>query len=86
VEETTGPAGYLKDPDVETVNVDTKGTCAAGYKSVSFENKPLSNITVSFQSQVTGGTAASIDCTGLSPDGGMRRPTRSTTRPRRSRT
>jgi hypothetical protein len=70
VEETTGPAGYLKDPDVETVNVDTKGTCAAGYKTVSFENKPLSNITVSFQSQVTGGTAATIDCTGLSPDGG----------------
>jgi hypothetical protein len=70
VEETSGPAGYRKDPDVETVAVDAKGTCASGYKSVSFENQPLSNITVSFASQVTGGTAASITCSGLTPDGG----------------
>jgi hypothetical protein len=70
VEETTGPAGYLKDPDVETVNVNSAGTCSSGFKTVSFENRPLSNITVSFQSQVTGATAASIDCTGLTPNGG----------------
>jgi hypothetical protein len=68
VEETTGPAGYAKDPDVETVNVSAKGTCASGYVNVSFENIPLSNITVSFESQVAGGTAAKISCTGLTSD------------------
>jgi hypothetical protein len=39
---------------------------------VSFHNTPLSDITVSFSWQVTGGTAATIDCTGLTatpPDG-----------------
>jgi hypothetical protein len=39
---------------------------------VSFHNTPLSNITVSFASQVPGGTAATIDCTDLTatpPDG-----------------
>jgi hypothetical protein len=62
VEETAGPAGYLLDDSVESVTVDTAGTCSEGYESVSFENKPLSNITVSFESQVAGGTAATIDC------------------------
>jgi hypothetical protein len=70
VQETAGPSGYALDADVESVNVNAKGTCSAGYKSVAFENKPLSNITVSFASQVPGGTAAKISCTGLSPDGG----------------
>jgi hypothetical protein len=70
VEETSGPAGYAKDNDIETVNVNSPGTCSSGYKSVSFENRPLSNITVSFESQVPGGTAAKISCTSLTPDGG----------------
>jgi hypothetical protein len=41
-------------------------------ETVSFHNTPLSNITVSFQSQVEGGTASQISCTGLTatpPDG-----------------
>jgi hypothetical protein len=41
-------------------------------ETVSFSNTPLSNITVSFSSQVPGGTAATIDCTDLTatpPDG-----------------
>ena len=32
---------------------------------MSFSNTPLSNITVSFESQVPGGTASTINCTGL---------------------
>jgi hypothetical protein len=35
---------------------------------VSFSNTPLSNITVSFESQVEGGTASRISCTGLTAD------------------
>jgi hypothetical protein len=34
---------------------------------VNFENVPLTNITVSVSSQVTGGTASKITCTGLTP-------------------
>jgi hypothetical protein len=34
-------------------------------ETVSFSNTPLSNITVSFESQVPGGTAATIECAGL---------------------
>lgn len=69
VEETTQPAGYAKDPDVESVTVTNGGTCVSnvpsGANNVSFVNTPLSDITVSFSSQVPGGTAARISCTGL---------------------
>ena len=67
VEETSGPAGYLMDADVETANVTTAGTCPSGSATVSFENKPLTDITVSVNSQVTGGTISNISCTGISP-------------------
>jgi Prealbumin-like fold domain len=69
----TVPEGYVADGDTtKSVTVDQAGTCAAGFETVSFSNTPLSNITVSFSSQVPGGTAATIDCTGLTatpPDG-----------------
>jgi hypothetical protein len=70
----TVPAGYAGEAD-KTVTVDNAATCADtpfGGESVSFSNTPLSNITVSFESQIVGGTAATIDCTGLTatpPDG-----------------
>jgi uncharacterized surface anchored protein len=61
------PAGYKGEAD-KTVAVDNKASCAgdpyAG-ETVSFSNTPLSNITVSFESQVPGGTAATISCAGL---------------------
>jgi hypothetical protein len=61
------PAGYKGEAD-KTVTVDSKAACAgdpyAG-ETVSFSNTPLSNITVSFESQVPGGTASTINCTGL---------------------
>ena len=68
------PAGYKGEGD-KTVTVDNKASCGdvpyAG-ETVSFHNTPLSNITVSFESQVPGGTAATIECGGLTatpPDG-----------------
>jgi hypothetical protein len=73
VHETT-PAGYSGEDD-KTVTVDNNASCADdpyGGETVSFHNTPLSDITVSFSSQVTGGTAATIDCDGLTatpPDG-----------------
>lgn len=70
----TVPPGYKGEGD-KTVTVDNKASCSdATYvgESVSFHNTPLSDITVSFRSQVTGGTASKISCTGLTatpPDG-----------------
>jgi len=63
----TVPTGY-KGELPKKVTVDNAASCSdATYagESVSFQNTPLSNITVSFESQVTGGTAAKISCTGL---------------------
>jgi hypothetical protein len=61
------PANYVGEAD-KTVVVDSKATCAgvpyAG-ETVTFHNTPLSSITVSFTSDVPGGTAAKISCTGL---------------------
>jgi hypothetical protein len=69
VTETSGQPGYKLDPDTETVNVSSKGTCSGtgseGPAKVAFQNVPLTNITVSAESQVPGGTASKIDCTGL---------------------
>jgi uncharacterized surface anchored protein len=61
------PAGYKGEAD-KTVTVNNKAACADDPyvgETVSFSNTPLSNITVSFESQVPGGTAATIECTGL---------------------
>ena len=64
VTETSAPSGYALDPDTETVNVN-KGTCSEGFANVTFQNVPLTNIMVSAESQVDGGTASTIDCTNL---------------------
>jgi len=61
------PPGYEGEAD-KTVTVDNKASCGDDPyvgETVSFSNTPLSNITVSFESQVSGGTAATIECTGL---------------------
>jgi uncharacterized surface anchored protein len=66
VHETT-PTGYKGEAD-KTVTVNNKAACAGDPyvgETVSFHNTPLSNITVSFESQVPGGTASTINCTGL---------------------
>jgi hypothetical protein len=69
----TVPAGYHGQAD-KGVTVDNAATCAApaAGESVSFVNTPLSDISVSFQPQVSGATAAKISCQGLTavpPDG-----------------
>jgi uncharacterized surface anchored protein len=66
VSETT-PTGY-KGEDDKTVTVDNAASCSDdpyGGETVEFHNTPLSDITVSFNSQVTGGTVSKISCTGL---------------------
>jgi uncharacterized protein (DUF2141 family) len=67
VHETT-PANYQGEADKQ-VTVDNKATCADNPyvgEEVTFHNTPLSTITISFTSQVPGGTqATSITCTGL---------------------
>jgi hypothetical protein len=62
----TVPSGYVADGAVsKPVTVDNEATCAgspfAG-ETVSFSNTPLTNITVSVDSQVDGGTASTISC------------------------
>jgi hypothetical protein len=79
VHETT-PPGYATVAD-QTVTVDNTATCAGGGgESVSFSNTPLTNLTVSVDSQVDGGTASTIDCvldsaaTGPNGDGSLTLP------------
>jgi hypothetical protein len=63
----TLPTGYVADgPLAKTVVVDNVATCAgspyAG-ESVSFSNTPLTNLSVSIDSQIAGGTASTVVCT-----------------------
>jgi uncharacterized surface anchored protein len=73
----TVPAGYHVDGNDKQVTVDNSATCAgtpyAG-ETVSFHNTPLTNITVSVDSQVDGGTSSTISgcvsaSTGANGDG-----------------
>lgn len=58
----TVPAGYQADGlTAKTVSVTTEATCPGG-DTVSFSNTPLTDLTVSVNSQVDGGTASTIDC------------------------
>jgi hypothetical protein len=62
----TVPAGYHVVANDKSVTVDNAATCAAtpyAGETVSFSNTPLTNFTVSVDSQVDGGTASTIDCT-----------------------
>jgi hypothetical protein len=67
----TVPTGYVADgPTTKTVVVDNKASCTdSPYvgETVAFGNTPLTNLSVSVDSQVDGGTASTIVCTG--PDG-----------------
>ena len=60
----TVPNGYVADGDTsKTVTVVDEATCSSGPKAmVSFSNTPLTDLTVSVDSQVDGGTASTIDC------------------------
>jgi uncharacterized surface anchored protein len=76
----TVPAGYHVDGNDKTVTVDNTASCSdATYvgETVSFHNTPLTDITVSVNSQIDGGTSSTIDCvvasgsTGANGDGSV---------------
>ena len=59
----TVPTNYAADGQTtKQVTVSNTGTCASGATGVSFANTPLTNITVSVDSLVPGGTGSTIDC------------------------
>jgi hypothetical protein len=61
--------GYLTEGD-KTVTVDNNASCSGSSfagEPVSFSNIPLTDITVSVDSQINGGTASTITCTGKAP-------------------
>jgi hypothetical protein len=75
----TVPAGYHGEDD-KTVTVDNTASCSdATYvgETVTFHNSPLTNLTVSVDSQIEGGTSSTIDCvvasgsTGANGDGSV---------------
>jgi hypothetical protein len=58
------PAGYVSDDASKDVVVNMTSNCGDGNEAaVSFHNTPLTNVTVSVDSQVDGGTASVISCT-----------------------
>jgi hypothetical protein len=62
----TVPAGYKAAKLSDTVAVTTESTCGDGNEAaVSFHNTPLTDLTVSVNSQVDGGTASTFDCDGV---------------------
>jgi hypothetical protein len=66
----TLPAGYSNPNLTQTQVVSTKASCSDSQfdgGTANFVNTPLSDITVSFHSEVDGGTAATISCSGLTP-------------------
>ena len=68
VHETT-PAGYHGEGD-KMVTVDNLAACTdSPYvgESVSFHNTPLTDVTITSTSQVTGGTTSEIRCTAGAP-------------------
>jgi hypothetical protein len=67
ITETTVPTGYAAPAARTGLVVNASASCPSGGTAYSFENKPLTDITVSVNSQVAGGTISSITCTGISP-------------------
>jgi hypothetical protein len=60
------PSGYVADgPLTKSVTVDNTATCADNPyvgETVSFSNTPLTDLSVSVNSQVDGGTASTMVC------------------------
>ena len=66
------PAGYVADGlTTKSVTVNNAATCAAtpyAGETVAFSNTPLTDVTISVNSQVVGGTDSQVDCTGTNLD------------------
>lgn len=59
----TLPGGYINVGSLEqSVDVVAAGSCASGAAEATFHNMPLTNVSISVDSQIDGGTASSIDC------------------------
>jgi hypothetical protein len=59
------PDGYAVDPESASVTVDNKASCADTTfvgEELSFKNTPLTDLTVTVDSQVPGGTFSTIEC------------------------
>jgi hypothetical protein len=68
----TVPAGYSVDANDKLVTVDNGSKCADnpyGGETVSFHNTPLTDLSVTVNSQVDGGTASTVSCTPDGPSG-----------------
>lgn len=65
----TVPAGYVSDDAVKEVKVTAAGSCTSGFAAVSFVNTPLTDVSITINSQVVGGTASSVTCTPDGPSG-----------------
>ena len=66
----TVPTGYHNVDAAGTTRSGisvTESTCASGAHEETFHNMPLSDITVSVNSQVDGGTQSTIDCDPATP-------------------
>jgi hypothetical protein len=67
------PAGYVNDgPLSQQVTVDNNATCTDspyGGETALFSNTPLTDLTVTINSQVNGGTASTVSCTNGGPSG-----------------
>jgi hypothetical protein len=66
VTETTVPTGYSA-PAAQTATIAGSGSCPTGSTTKTFDNTPLTNITVTATSQVAGGTASKITCANATP-------------------
>jgi Prealbumin-like fold domain len=62
----TVPGGYSASPTSDTATVSQESTCGDGDEAAAgpFHNTPLTDVTVSVDSHVDGGTASTIDCDG----------------------
>jgi Prealbumin-like fold domain len=65
VQETAAPPGYaIDDSTARSVPVGTNSTCGDGHEATfSATDTPLTDLTITVQSQVAGGTLSTITCT-----------------------
>jgi Prealbumin-like fold domain len=67
VQETGAPSGYaIDDSTAHTVTVDNAAKCNDSTyvgETIGFTDTPLTNLTITVSSQVTGGTQSTITCT-----------------------
>ena len=68
----TVPSGYSADDGPATVTVDNEATCdddPYGGETADFSNTPLTDLSVTINSQVAGGTDSQVTCTPDGPSG-----------------